>query len=285
MAQPAMLALAFVLFLADVAGAQPSPVREHRQRSVTVAGTLAEPPQEIRVAPRMPTVLLFENRIQGDAIEVDRTRIRVLDAGEHSIILEPLSELGREERLMLRVLFADGKAQAQASFVLVSHPTEVDTRVDITRRDPGGEACQVQLAEARERCSQLNPAHFIRAGWLEGGGIEKTRINAKFQEDTSNGLRGLSFTGYRAKSWVVLEFVVQNEAGPWLPREALIRRAAGAGNSKARALAVDPLLLTTGQGSVFVEVAKGSVNTGESFVLVLRDTVNGRSLTISMTAP
>src|SRR5688572_29188797 len=105
------------------ARAQPSPVLVQQKRSITVTGNPADPPHEIHAAKGVATVLLFKSQINEGTVEVDKTRVKIIDAGEWSIIFEPVIELGSDERLVLSVPFADGQ---RAVFVLVSSPSEVD---------------------------------------------------------------------------------------------------------------------------------------------------------------
>jgi uncharacterized protein (TIGR02268 family) len=95
--QSAPLAFALVLLGGTVARAQATAC-EQRQRSITVTTNPAESPHEVRVAPDTSTVFLFGSEIRKKAVRVDATRIRVVDAGEQSIILQAVSALENGER-------------------------------------------------------------------------------------------------------------------------------------------------------------------------------------------
>ena len=63
----------------------------------------------------MPTVLLFPADIQKKTITVDRSRIRVVDTGTRSIIVQAVDDYRPDERQELEVFFADGRAPARAA--------------------------------------------------------------------------------------------------------------------------------------------------------------------------
>jgi uncharacterized protein (TIGR02268 family) len=97
---------------------------------------------EIRVAAGIATTLVFNAAIDRASVEVEgqRTRFRLVDVGERTLFLEPLVPPGDGERLGVRVRYKDGASPASAVFALVSHPTVVDTRVDVARVQPTPEA-------------------------------------------------------------------------------------------------------------------------------------------------
>lgn len=278
MCQPTPLVLALALLLGTAARAQPSLVREQRQRSITVTGHLAEPPHEIRAAKGLSTVLVFKSRINGDAVEVDRARVKVLDAGEWSIIFEPVIDLGRDERLVLSVPFADGQ---RAVFALVSHVSEVDTRIDVVRREQTVEACQAELAEAHARCSKLGPVHFTRAGWLTPEGVSTHKIRGCNGESRTDG-RPVCENGsaYRAERWALVDMKIRNapDQPPWVPSEVTLKGMKSSVPLTVRAVELDAAQIAPGEvGRLFVEIELPS--SGELFVLELRDAA-GRGITI-----
>ncbi len=277
MVQPTTLVLALVLLLGTEARAQPSLAREQRQRSVTVTGNPADPPHEIHAAKGVATVLLFKSQINGGTVEVDKTRVKIIDAGEWSIIFEPVIELGREERLVLSVPFADGQ---RAVFVLVSHASDVDTRIDVGRREQTIESCQSELAEAQARCSKLSPARIARAGLLTPQGVIPRRIIKCSGITRMDGLVCVAGSAYRAETWALVEVEISNESNqpPWVPSEVTIKGMKSGVLLTVRAVEMEPAQLPPGKvGHVFVEV--GPSSTGELFALELRDEA-GRGITI-----
>jgi uncharacterized protein (TIGR02268 family) len=280
---PCALVLAFLLLVGAEARAQPSPLREPRQRSVTVTGAPADPPQEIHAAKGVATVLLFKSKINGAAVEVDRTRVKLLDAGEWSLTFEPLVEPGLEKPLLLSVPFADGKAAARAVFVLVSSHSEVDTRLDVVRLEPTVEACQEELAEAQARCSKSSPIRFARDGWLKDSGViahqfTDCRVNA----EDARGLGCRGGTTYWARTWVLVKLLLVNDEPslpPWVPREAALKSAKTGAPLKVRAVELEAARLPPGaQRWLFVEAEPPKAKETE-FILKVRDAA-GRGLTI-----
>jgi uncharacterized protein (TIGR02268 family) len=84
-------------------------------------------------------------------LDGEGTRIRRVDVGDKSVIVEPLVELG-QERALLRVRFMDGAAPAEATLAFVSDPAQVDSHVRVSRRAHSAEELEKKLAEVRARC-------------------------------------------------------------------------------------------------------------------------------------
>jgi uncharacterized protein (TIGR02268 family) len=275
LAQPTTLVFALVLILGTTARAQPSTPREQRQRSITVTGNPAERPHEIHVAKGVATLLRFKSQINRDAVEVEGRGTRItVDAGDSSIILEPLSGLGSAE-LVLSVPFANGQ---RAVFILVSRPDDVDTRIDVALREQTIEACQAELTAAQERCSKISPVHFARAGWLRREGLITRQIRQC--EGPTRATSGLSCAGgttHRAETWVLVDVTINNESNehPWEPSEVTIKGMKSRVPLTVRAVEVAPARIAPGErGRVFVEV-EPPINAGEQFVLELSDAERG----------
>lgn len=272
MAQPTTRVLALaLLLLGTAASAQPSPARERRERTVTVTGNPADPPHEIRVAKGIATVIFLDAPISRDAVEVDGrgTRVKV-DAGDSSVILEPLIDLGPTERLVLRAPFADGKAPAQAVFVLVAAPSEVDTRIDVVRRDRTGESCQAEVTKG--------PLEFARAGYLDSRGIKTTRFNS-YRDELSDFESAPGFS-HLGKGWLLIDVAIVNRSGqPWVPQDATLMSKAGR-QVKVRAMTASPGTIPPGdRGRVLVETEVPPESAGREFVLKLGGK-DGRSFSV-----
>jgi uncharacterized protein (TIGR02268 family) len=246
-----------------------------------VTGNPADRPHEIRVARGIATLLRFKSQLNRNAVEVDGRGTRItVDAGDSSIILEPLIDLGSTERLVLRVPFADGKAPAQAAFVLVSSPSEVDTRIDVVRHEQTVESCQAELAEAQARCSELSPARFARAGWLTRQGVTARRIIKCNGATQMDGLVCDAGTAYRAETWALLDVKIRNESNdqPWTPSEVILKDMKSGVQVAVRAVEMDAAQIGPGEaGYIFVEVDPASH--GGPFALELRDSA-GPGITV-----
>jgi uncharacterized protein (TIGR02268 family) len=221
--QSSPLALVLVLLGETVARAQPAPAREQRQRTVTVTGNPADPPLEVRVAPDSPTGFLFDADLRKKAVQVEASRIRVLDSGERSLIVQAVKALGDGERVELEVPFADGKAPERARFVLVSDPSEVDAMITVTRRVQPDTAPPVEA-----RATVRRPEDFLLLGYMGKDGVLTAGFDA--HKDSEHGLYCSQGVVYRGKGWLMFEVRISNQQGPqpWVPSEATLTGKAGA---------------------------------------------------------
>jgi hypothetical protein len=226
---PDRLALALVLLWGATAQGEMDLSRAKRERTVTAAGTPAEPLPEIHVAADTPTVLLFPADIQKKTITVNGSRIRVVDTGARSIIVQAKDDYRPEEREELEVFFADGAAPARAAFVLVMDPAEVDIRIDVKRPELPA-ACPPEAPHAGPL-----PEDFVLKGYVDERGVQTAVIG-----EVSDNAQGLSLrrgVSYRGKGWVLIDIAIVNEAGrpPFSPRSATLT---GKGGETLRALRV-----------------------------------------------
>lgn len=219
MFQSAPLAVVLILLGGTLASAQ-DPARAQRQRSVTVTGDPAKPPPEVHVSPETPTVLLFSVDIRKQSVRVDEARIRVVDAGEQSLIVRAVEPLGEGERVELEVPFADGKVPAR--FALVPHASEVDTVINVTRREPLAPPCPGEVPVRVRR-----PEDLLLLDYMDKSGVRTAGI--KFLRDATLGFASGGGTVYRGKGWLLLDVDVRDLRGPrpWVPTEAALVSKAG----------------------------------------------------------
>ncbi|NNC02988.1 DUF2381 family protein [Corallococcus exiguus] len=216
MLQPFRLALALALVTGAVAWAEQAPgARVRRERPVTVASTPTGPLPVVHVAGDTPTVFLFSSPIQRKTLTFDESRIRVLDAGERSIIVQPVANLGDGERQELGVFFADGHPPTRAAFVLVTDPTEVDSRIDVQRPEPPNTACQ-PMAQA----PAPKPEDFVLLGYVDAKGVTTSSRKGKF--DGAQGLNWDLIVAFRGTGWILADVRITNNPNrpAWTPREA-----------------------------------------------------------------
>ncbi|RKH08629.1 DUF2381 family protein [Corallococcus sp. CA047B] len=216
MLQPFRLALALALVSGAAAGAEPAPgARVDRKRPVTVASTPTDPLPIVHVAGDTPTLFLFSSPIQRKTLTFDESRIRVLDAGERSIVVQPVANLGDGERQEIGVFFADGKPPARAAFVLVTDPAEVDSRIDVQRPTPPNETCPTDA-----QLPVPKPEDFVLLGFVDGKGV--TASTAKDHVDPAQGLGSQSAASFRGKGWILVDVTIWNspDKQAWTPREA-----------------------------------------------------------------
>jgi len=225
---PATLALVLLLLGGTLAQAQPAPTREPRRRSFTLTGS----PLEARIATGIRTYIVFSVSIRGNAVEVDPKRIRVVDTGEKSLIIEPLSEPRPGERWTLRVPLEDGKAPEVAEFSLVAHASEVDTEIDVARQE-SPTACPTCAP-----CAALSAADAIASGFIDSDGVV-TRPLLGFR-DAASGFESKEGVTYRAAGWVLVDVEITRLPGhpPWTPAGAALTSKTG--EARVRALKVEP---------------------------------------------
>jgi uncharacterized protein (TIGR02268 family) len=189
-----------------------------------------QPPPEVRIAAGNVTTLVFDAPLELDSLEVDRTRFTLADAGEHILTLEPATELGTGERLVVKVRFKDGAPSAQALFVLVSHPSEMDGKVEVTRQVSTAEALrqalslkEAELEQLRAQCKANSPATPILPVRLPAGTAPVHAGPARVPADAS-GLQFEKTWSYRYEVSTVLTVQVLNLPGhgPWMLGQARI---------------------------------------------------------------
>jgi len=272
--QPTRLALALVLVWGTAPRAEADPGRTKRERPVAIGVNPVEPLPEIRVHAATPTVLIFPADIAKKTLTVDESRIRVVDRGERTILIQAVEDLRPGERHELAVFFADGRAPARATFALVTDPAEVDSRIDVERPEPTDAACPAEAPRAPPR-----PEDFVLLGYVDKRGVQTGM--AQRASDDPRGLRSDEGVTYRGTTWALVNVRLWNSAGqrPWMPHEATLTGNDGV-SLRAR-------LVTVGGG----EVAPGEslrvlavVDTlppaaGGGFALEIRGT-SGRSLVI-----
>lgn len=221
MSQSTLLAVVLVLLAGTVTRAQAT-AREPRQRTVTVTGNPAEPPHEVHVSDETPTVFLFGSEIRKKSVRVDTTRIRMVDAGERSIIVQALSPLGDGERHEIEVEFADGRTPARAVFALVASPSGVDTLINVTRQAPTVPVCPAEV-----RAGVRGPEDLLLLGYMGESGVPTAKLNPT--RDDAQGFESLEGVAYRGKGWLMFQVRIRNMRGPqpWVPTEATLTSMAG----------------------------------------------------------
>jgi uncharacterized protein (TIGR02268 family) len=275
--QPSTLALALLL-LGAVARAQPAPNRAHRQRSITVTGNPADPLHEVRGAKGIGITFHFDGPIREDSIKVDESRIRVVDVGRQSLLVEPITEPRADQPSEVSVTFSDGE-QERATFRIVPHPSEVDAWIEVTRQtEQPGATCQARIDELLARCGAQSPTAFRRSGLLKASGV-LTRTFPRYADSggalVSDG--GVSFWG---EDWVLLEVEIINASGqPWAPRVATLTSKDGAPVT-VRLVSPEVEEIAPGaRGRVWVEADDPPASAGVFFTLEVSG-VDGRSVRV-----
>ncbi|SET54004.1 DUF2381 family protein [Stigmatella erecta] len=275
MFQPLRLSLALALLWGAVARAEPSHGRRvERLRAVTIASNPAAPLPEVHVTGDKPTVLVFPAPIQTKTLTFDESRIRVLEAGALSVLVQAVTDLKEGERHEIGVFFADGRAPSRAAFVLVTDPTEVDARIDVQRPELPAEPCP---SEAQPRVPL--PEDFVLLGYLGDKGVSVAPV--KDVDDEAQGFKTTSGFFYLGNGWALVSLMVRNhfEHPAWIPREATFTGPLGL-TLRARLVVAGGDLIEPGVvGWVLAVVDKPTLSADTSFTLELRGK-DGRNLKV-----
>ncbi|MBN9683576.1 MULTISPECIES: DUF2381 family protein [unclassified Corallococcus] len=277
MLQPLRLALPLTLMLAWGATAQAQQAtrtRAERKRAVTIASTSADPLPIVHVAGDTPTLFLFTSPIQKKTLTFDESRLRVLDAGERSVIVQPVADLREGERQEIGVFFADGQARTRAAFVLVTDPAEVDSRIDVQRPEPPNTACQPM-----PQAPAPKPEDFVLLGYVDKGGVTTSSIQVK--SEFVQGLALESLYAFRGAGWILTDMWILNRSSQsaWSPQEATFLGRVGV-PLRARLVTENPGPIPPGEGRrVLAVVEVPETEADLVFTLEVRGE-GGRRLTI-----
>jgi len=271
------LLLVSMLLVGGTAAAQPQPsARQRQDRRVLLPGNPDDPTPEIRVAGGNLTILLFNAPLDRDSLEVDRARFNLVDAGERSLTLLPTTDLGSEERLVLKVRFKD-RLPTQAVFALVSHPSEVDGTVEVAHRPD-------TLESSKATCMDTGPAGFVFSGVLDKDGIQATPFFTSVPAENRSGLQVTRGVGYRAQLWAAVSLEVRNLPGqkPWVPGTVRLTGVDGA-LVTVRAVHMKPSVLKPRESGLLVLETAAIANKDAlgPFLVELLDEDGGRALTVS----
>jgi uncharacterized protein (TIGR02268 family) len=262
------------------AAQQPQPsISEQQQRQVVVPSGANEPVPQVRVAAGIATTLVFDAPIERTSVEVEgwATRFRLVDPGERTLFIEPLVAPGDGERLAVRVRYKDGVFPASATFALVSHPTQVDTRVDVVRRQRTPEVLEGALAQ----CEAAGPSRLVLSGLLDREGVRATEFLVDLPQGHKSGLTAARGVGYRATHWALVAVPVSNLPGqkPWTLGSARLFSAEGTPLGIRRVSMEKPRLQPGESALVVVETAPHSASKSP-YRLELLDAEGGRLLPI-----
>ena len=279
MVQPAAFPGVLLLLLSTfTAQAQPEATRG---RKVTLSMAPGAPLPEVHVAASVATLLLFDSPIERASVQLDATRLRLVDAGEHSLIIEPRVSPGAQEQWVLRVRYANTVGPEQwAAFALVSRPEQVDLRIEVVRGQQSIEACQAELAAAKAHGEPGNADVWGLADQLGGHAVQAAAFTASWG---AASLRAQEGVAYRLATGVLLVLLIQNKTGQpaWAPTEGTLRST----NKTKEAVTVRTVSLRQGPiapgavGWVAVEAALPAPAAGRYFELRLGDP-SGRVLTL-----
>jgi len=284
------LLLAPLLMASSAAAQAQLPARQRQDRRASLPTTSAEPLPELYVAAGTLTTVAFNGSLDRDSLVVDRTRFKWVDVGDRLLTLEPFTDLGPGERLILQVAFTDRALPAKAVLAVVSKADVVDGKVEMDRRANTPEALlaaltqkEAELEELKARYAEGGPAGLVFSGWLNKDTVP-TALNSKVTPADSSGLRVMGGVGYPGTSSALVTLSLRNlpDQKPWEVVQAHITRDTGA-PVEVLSVQMKPSQLASGeQGVVVVEVRAPPWARDKPFSVVLVGGDGQRRLSVSL---
>jgi uncharacterized protein (TIGR02268 family) len=210
-----------------VAQAQQQPVvRVRREQQLVLTQVPAGSEPELLVAPGIPTVVRFDAELVHAELKREGAGSPVqVDAAGHSLLIEAQRELAAGERLPLEVVFVQGQTRTRLVFQLVSHPGEVDARVDVELR-PRSARSEFGPEDAPSR-REVGPfSRMVFSGVMGRSGV----IGGAFRgKTTGRGVLAANAWEYRTGRGRAITFLVHNPTGarPWVASEVVRFSLAG----------------------------------------------------------
>jgi uncharacterized protein (TIGR02268 family) len=223
-------------FVMSVAAAQPQlPARQRQDRRAALPTTPAEPVPELYVAAGNLTTVAFNGPLDRDSLVVDRTRFKLVDVGDRLLALQPFTDLGSGERLIVKVGFKDRALPAQAVLAIVTDSTVMDGNVEMDRRANTPEALlaaltqkEAELEELKARYAGNGPASLVLSEWLTEETVP-VRLYVEAATADASGLEVQRVAGYEGQFSALVAIRVLNLHGhkSWVPAQASITSATG----------------------------------------------------------
>jgi uncharacterized protein (TIGR02268 family) len=288
---PTKWLLLALLLVASGAAAQPQlPARQRQDRRAALPTTPAEPVLELYVAAGNLTMVAFNGPLDRDSLVVDRTRFKWMDVGDRTLVLEPFTDLGPGERLIMQVGFKDRALPAKAVLAVVSKADVMDGKVEVDRRANTPEALltalnqkEAELEELKARYAGNGPAGLVLSEWLTKN-MKSIVFSIPPAAADAIGLEVVEGIGYEGTTSALVAIQLRNFPGqkPWVLEQA---RVAGPGGAAVKVLSAQmkPVQLEPGEvGLVVVEVKTPPWTAGKPFSVDLVATVGERRLSITL---
>ena len=297
----ARLVLHLVFLVGLTAAAQPQDAlrgRELKRRRVVLSAATSGKPVVLHVAPGYLTTLEFDSPVDRDAVVLGDPggRLALFEVTPRTIVLKPAMELGPGRGVELTIPFADGAAPARVVLSLVTHPSELDAQVLVSRLPRTAEAIQAELDEVRATCAAKDaeleahrarsaasgPVGMLFEGLLDRGGLVTGRVELGSGQGRGSGFAFDDGWTHRTSSWATLALRVHNTgAEPWTPVEARLSMVAS--GERVNVLAVrmkEPRIEPGGTALVVVETGAPTWPEGAALRLELLDGDGTRRLLI-----
>ena len=283
--------LALVLLVASAAAAQPQlPARQRQDRRAALPTTPAEPMLKLYVAAGNLTMVAFNGPLDRDSLVVDRTRFKWVDVGDRILALEPFTDLGPGERLILQVGFKDKALPAKAVLAVSTKADVMDGKVEVDRRANTPEALlaaltqkEAELEELKERCAEGGPAGLVLSEWLDKT-MKPLVLSITQAPADGSGLQVVESIGYEGTSSTLVAVKLRNLPGqkPWVAGKARITSATGAQVEVLSVRTKQELLAPGEEGLVVLESKTPPWSAGSAFSVELVDIRGQRRLSFSL---
>lgn len=273
-APPAWVVLLLVSLLSPPALAQPHPpAATPPVRMIELSTTGAT--LEIRVAPGRPTTVIFNAKLDPDAV-APATRVpgfQRVAVAEDTLTVLPASGLKIGERLKVPVRFADGVPPAEVLLVFVVDSENAETLVEVNRRPRETADCQqtldaerartkaqqaeltalrVELAALRAEAGTLT--ELIRTGGLASGGVRAIELSTKaWTMERGFGFQTARLYVARGLMALEVELTLEPEGAPWVPESAKLTQNGSPVIARSVRLTEEPVLQPGGRARLVVE--------------------------------
>jgi uncharacterized protein (TIGR02268 family) len=279
------------LLVASAAAAQTQlPARQRQDRRAALPTTPSEPVPEVYVAAGNLTTVAFNGSLDRDSLVVDRTRFKWVDVGDRILTLEPFTDLGPGERLIMQVGFKDRALPAKAILAVTSKADVMDGKVEVDRRANTPEALlaaltqkEAELEELKTRYAGSGPPSLALSGWL----YKKTRpieFTTAVAPADSSGLKVRQSIGYAGTFSALVVISLRNLPGQksWALGQARFTNSAGAPVTVLSVQMKQPQLDPGEEGLVVVETKTPLWEPGDAFSVELVDASSQRRFSFNL---
>ncbi|WP_309895979.1 DUF2381 family protein [Archangium sp.] len=132
---PCRVAVLALFLWSPLVVAQTPVARVRREQQLVLSERPAGTELELRLATGVTTVVRFDADVERAELKGVGREVR-MDVAARFLLLQPREELPPGEPPTLEVVLAQGPARFQLRFPLVSHPSEVDSQVEVELRPP-----------------------------------------------------------------------------------------------------------------------------------------------------
>ncbi|MDC0712411.1 DUF2381 family protein [Stigmatella sp. ncwal1] len=283
------LPLTLCLLVAGTAAAQ-APVRQRQDRRASLPTTDSEPVPELYVATGNLTTVAFNGPLDRASLVVDRTRFKWVDVGDRLLTLEPFTDLGPGERLILQVGFRDKALPTKAILAVLSKADVMDGKLEVDRRANTPEALlaaltqkEAELEELKARSAGSGPASLVLSKWLTKT-TTPVVLTVSLETAEASGMEITESIGYEGTFSTLVAIGLRNLHAKlvWTLGQARFTGPQGA-SAKVLSAQMKPVQLAPGEeGLLVVEVVAPKWEVGKVFAVELVDASGQRRLSFNL---